>query len=50
MLAKYARKHGEILRLYSLNPETPTICNTILRRLATVTGDVLLFRNYSKRE
>ena len=50
MLAKYARKHGEILRLYSPNPETPTICKTILRRLATVTGDVLLFRNYTKRE
>ena len=49
VLAKYARRHGEILKLFDPNQKIPSICSIILKRLATVTGELLLFRDYTKR-
>ena len=48
-LAKHARRHGEILKLFDPNQKIPSICSIILKRLATVTGEILLLRDYSKR-
>ena len=49
VLAKYARRHGEILKLFDPNPKMPSICSIILKRLATVMGETLLFRDYTKQ-
>ena len=49
VLAKYARRHGEILKLSDPNPKMPSICSIILKRLATVMGETLLFRDYTKQ-
>ena len=43
-----ASKMGSVLPLTSLDPRVNTVCSSVLRCLATVKGEALLFRDYSK--
>ena len=43
-----ASKMGSVLPLTSLDPHVSTVCSSVLRCLATVKGEALLFRDYSK--